>query len=118
MGSAIGFVQGGKVRALATTSRRRPVALPDVPTIAETFPGFEFGAWLGTFAPAGTPREAIVRIEQATLQALQNPTLKERFVQMSAEPIPVHTAEFGKFFNDDVERFARLVREGKLAPLQ
>jgi tripartite-type tricarboxylate transporter receptor subunit TctC len=119
MGSAIGFVQGGKVRAIATTSRRRSQSLPDVPTIAESgFPGFEFGAWLGTFAPAGTPRDAISRIEQATLQALQNPTLKERFAQMAAEPIPVPAAEFGRFFNDDVERFARLVREGKLAPLQ
>jgi len=119
MGSAIGFVQGGKVRAIATTSKRRSASLPDVPTIAESgFPGFEFGAWLGTFAPVGTPREAIGRIEQATIQALQNATLKERFAQMAAEPIPVHATEFGKFFNDDVERFARLVREGKLAPLQ
>lgn len=119
MGSAVGFVQGGKVRAIATTSRRRSVSLPDVPTIAESgFPGFEFGAWLGTFAPAGTPKDAITRIEQATQQALQLPAMKERFVQMAAEPVPVQAAEFGRFFNDDVERFARLVREGKLAPLQ
>jgi len=119
MGSAIGFVQGGKVRAIATTARRRSVSLPDVPTVAESgFPGFEFGAWLGIFAPAGTPKDAIGRIEQATIQSLQTAALKERFVQMSGEPIPAHAAEFGKFFNEDVERFARLVREGKLAPLQ
>lgn len=119
MGSAVGFVQGGKVRAIATTARRRSASLPDVPTIAESgFPGFEFGAWLGTFAPAGTPREAISRLEQATIQGMQVAAMKERLAQMAAEPIPATAADFGRFFNDDVERFARLVREGKLNPLQ
>jgi len=119
MGSAVGFVQGGKVRAIATTARRRSTSLPDVPTIAESgFPGFEFGAWLGTFAPAGTPREAVSRLEQATIQGMQVAAMKERLAQMAAEPIPATAVDFGRFFNDDVERFARLVREGKLAPLQ
>jgi tripartite-type tricarboxylate transporter receptor subunit TctC len=118
-GSAMGYVQSGKVRALATTSGKRSPALPDVPTIAESgFPGFEFGAYLAFFAPAGTPREAISRLEDAAARALQSPAIKERLAQIGAEPIPVSAAEFQKYFNDDVERFARLVREGKLKPLQ
>ncbi len=118
-GSSSGYVQSGKVRALATTSSRRSASLPDVPTIAESgFPGFQFGAYLAFFAPAGSPQEAIVRLEDAASKALQAPVVKERLAQMGAESLPVAAAQFQKYFNDDVERFARLVREGKLKPLQ
>ena len=118
-GSAMGFVQGGKVRALATTSSRRSAALPDVPTIAESgFPGFEFGAYLAIFAPAATPKEAIAILEDAMAKAVQAPAVKERLTLIAAEPVPVSAAGFQKYFNDDVERFARLVREGKIQPLQ
>jgi tripartite-type tricarboxylate transporter receptor subunit TctC len=117
-GSAMGFVQGGKVRALATTSSRRSAALPDVPTIAESgFPGFEFGAYLAVFAPAATPREAIAVLEDSIAKAIQAPAVKERLALIAAEPVPVSAAGFQKYFNDDVERFARLVREGKIQPL-
>jgi tripartite-type tricarboxylate transporter receptor subunit TctC len=115
----MGFVQGGKVRALATTSNRRSAALPDVPTIAESgFPGFEFGAYLALFAPAATPKEAIAVLEDAVARAIQAPVVKERLNLIAAEPVPVSAAGFQKYFNDDVERFARLVREGKLQPLR
>jgi tripartite-type tricarboxylate transporter receptor subunit TctC len=118
-GSAVGQVQSGKVRALATTSDRRSRTLPDVPTVAESgFPGFHFGAYLALFAPSATPKEAVARLEDATARAIQAPAVKERLVQIAAEPVPVGSAEFQKYFNDDVERFATLVREGKLKPLQ
>jgi tripartite-type tricarboxylate transporter receptor subunit TctC len=117
-GSAMGHVQGGKVRALATTSNRRSAALPDVPTIAESgFPGFEFGAYLAVFAPSATPRETIAILEDAVSKAIQVPMVKERLALTAAEPVPVSAAGFQKYFNDDVERFTRLVREGKLQPL-
>jgi tripartite-type tricarboxylate transporter receptor subunit TctC len=118
-GSAMGYVQGGKVRALATTSSRRSASLPDVPTIAESgFPGFEFGAYLAVFAPAATPKEAIAALEDAIAKAIQTPAVKERLALTAAEPVPVSATGFQKYFNDDVERFARLVREGKLQPLR
>jgi tripartite-type tricarboxylate transporter receptor subunit TctC len=118
-GSAMGYVQGGKVRALATTSNKRSSTLPDVPTIAESgFPGFEFGAYLAVFAPAATPKEAIAILEDAVAKAIQAPIVKERLALIAAEPVPVSAAGFQKYFNDDVERFARLVREGKIQPLR
>jgi tripartite-type tricarboxylate transporter receptor subunit TctC len=118
-GSAMGYVQGGKVRALATTSSRRSASLPDVPTIAESgFPGFEFGAYLAVFAPAATPKEAIAALEDAIAKAIQAPLVKERLALTAAEPVPVSAAGFQKYFNDDVERFARLVREGRIQPLR
>jgi tripartite-type tricarboxylate transporter receptor subunit TctC len=118
-GSASGHIKGGQVKPLAMTGARRANALPDVPTFAESgFPGFEFGAWLGLFAPNETPKEIVARIEEVMLKSIQTPEMKTRLANMGGEPIPARAAEFWKFFNDDVERYARLVREGKVKPIQ
>jgi tripartite-type tricarboxylate transporter receptor subunit TctC len=118
-GSASGHIKGAQVKPLAMTGARRANALPDVPTFAESgFSGFEFGAWLGLFAPNETPKEALARLEDAMLKSIQTPEMKNRLAQLGGEPIPAHAAEFWKFFNDDVERYARLVREGKVKPIQ
>jgi tripartite-type tricarboxylate transporter receptor subunit TctC len=118
-GSASGHIKGGQVKPIAMTGARRASALPDVPTFVESgFPGFEFGAWLGLFAPSETPKEIVARLEEAMLKSIQAPEMKQRLTQMGGEPIPARAAEFWKFFNDDVERYARLVREGKVKPIQ
>ncbi len=118
-GSASGHIKGAQVKPLAMTGARRASALPDVPTFAESgFSGFEFGAWLGLFAPSETPKEIVARLEQSLLNSLQSADMKARLANMGGEPIPARAAEFGKFFNDDVERYARLVREGKVKPIQ
>jgi tripartite-type tricarboxylate transporter receptor subunit TctC len=118
MGSALGQVKGGKVRALAITSSKRSPGFPDVPTIAESgFPGYELVTWFGFFAPAGTPPEAIDKLERATAAALLSPEVRDRLQQSGAEPIPVGSAEFGRYFDNDVERWAKLVKAGKIAPL-
>jgi tripartite-type tricarboxylate transporter receptor subunit TctC len=118
-GSASGHIKGGQVKPLAMTGARRASALPDVPTFAESgFPGFEFGAWLGLFAPNETPKEIVARLEDAMLKSIQTPDMKSRLAGMGGEPIPARATEFWKFFNDDVERYARLVREGKVKPIQ
>jgi tripartite-type tricarboxylate transporter receptor subunit TctC len=118
-GSASGHIKGAQVKPLAMTGKRRANALPDVPTFAESgFPGFEFGAWLGLFAPNQTPKEIVARLEEAMLRSIESPEMKNRLSQLGGEPIPARAAEFWKFFNDDVERYARLVREGKVKPIQ
>ena len=118
MGSAIGQVKGGRVRALATTSSRRSPTLPEVPAIAESFPGYEFVTWFGFFAPAGTPQETITKLERATSAALQTSDMQERLSQLAADPIPVPAREFGNYFLADVEHWAKLVREGRVPPLE
>jgi tripartite-type tricarboxylate transporter receptor subunit TctC len=119
MGSASGQVKGGKVKPLAITSSKRSPAFPDVPTLAESgFPGYEMVTWFGFLVPAGTPPEAIEKLNQATARALQSPEVRERLQQSGAEAIPVAAAEFGKYFDADVERWAKLVRAGKLVPAQ
>jgi tripartite-type tricarboxylate transporter receptor subunit TctC len=118
-GSASGHIKGGQVKPLAMTGKRRANALPDVPTFAESgFPGFEFGAWLGLFAPNETPKGIVGRLEEAMLRSIEIPEMKNRLSQLGGEPVPARAAEFWKFFNDDVERYARLVREGKVKPIQ
>jgi tripartite-type tricarboxylate transporter receptor subunit TctC len=118
-GSASGHVKGGQVKPLAMTGARRASALPEVPTFAESgFPGFEFGAWLGLFAPSETPREIVARLEDAMLKSIQSPDMKSRLASMGGEPVPARAAEFWKFFNEDVARYERLVREGKVKPIQ
>jgi tripartite-type tricarboxylate transporter receptor subunit TctC len=119
MGSALGHVKGGTVRPLGITSARRSSALPEVPTLAEQgFPGYQFATWFGFFAPAATPAEAVAKLEQATARALQTEDLKRRMEQVAAEPIPVPGPEFGKYYLADVERWARLVREGRITPIE
>jgi tripartite-type tricarboxylate transporter receptor subunit TctC len=118
-GSASGHIKGGQVKPLAMTGERRAPALPEVPTFIESgFPGFEFGAWLGLFAPSETPKEALARLEDAMLKSIQTPEMKNRLAQLGGEPIPARAAEFWKFFNEDVARYERLVREGKVKPIQ
>jgi tripartite-type tricarboxylate transporter receptor subunit TctC len=118
-GSASGHIAGGQVKPLAMTGARRAASLPDVPTFAESgFPGFQFGAWLGLFAPNETPKDILARLEEATVKTAQAPEMRQRLATMGGEPIPTAAAEFWKFFNDDVERYARLVREGKVKPIQ
>ena len=116
-GSAVGQIKGGKVRALATTARKRSPSMPDVPTIGETFQGFEFGSWFAFFAPAPTPREHVTVLEQATVRMLQSERIRERLGQIGAESVPTSSADFTRFLVNDIERYARLVRDGRLQPL-
>lgn len=119
MGSSIGQVQGGKVRALAITSAQRSKSLPNVPTVAEQgFPGFEFGTWFGFFVPAGTPDNAVRKLEAASLAAIKTEPVKERFEAVGAQPLPGPGKDFGKWYLQDVERWAKLVREGRVQPVQ
>lgn len=115
MGSSIGQVQGGKVRALAITSAQRSKTLPNVPTVAEQgFPGFEFGTWFGFFAPAGTPPAALHKLEEAALKSLQTEAVKERFEAVGAQSLPGPGKDFGKWYLQDVEKWAKLEREGRI----
>jgi len=114
-GAAIGQIKGGKVRAIAISSQRRSPVLPEVPTFAESgYPNYETLNWSGLMARAGTPPEAIDRLAQAAAHALQSSDMLEWQRQLGAEPIPAAPADFGRYFNAEVERWRRMVNEGKL----
>ncbi len=114
-GSALANIKGGLVKPLATTAARRSKSLPEVPPIAESgYPGYENGSWLGFMVPAGTPPEVIAKLEAATAKALQSDSVKQRLEQIGSEPIPVKTAEFGKYVQNDAARWQKMVKEGRL----
>lgn len=117
-GSAVGFVNGGKVRAIGITSKERSPALPEVATLAEQgVTDYEFLSWFGLFVRAGTPPEIIARLEVAVRNALKEPAMQERLKQLGAMPLPISAAEFGRFYQADIDRWASLVKAGKVAKL-
>jgi hypothetical protein len=118
MGSSLSQVQGGSVRAIGITSLQRSKLLPDVPTFSEQgYPGFEFGTWFGFFAPADVPAPIAKRLEEAILQSLKSDAVKARLAAVGTTPLPGPGAEFGKWFQSDIARWAKLVKEGKLTQL-
>jgi tripartite-type tricarboxylate transporter receptor subunit TctC len=117
-GSSAGQVKGGRVRALATTAASRSPVFPDVPTLSESgLPGYEFETWFGLFVPSAVPEPVRARIERAALAALKSKSFNEQLLKSAAVPVPASSAAFTRYFEQDVERWAKMVREGRLAPV-
>jgi tripartite-type tricarboxylate transporter receptor subunit TctC len=112
--SSIGYIKAGKLRPLAVTSARRSAALPDVPPIAETVPGYDATGWFGLGAPKGTPQPIIDRLSSEIAAALADPAMKARFASLGAEPMPMTSAEFGKLVADDTEKWAKVIRSADI----
>jgi tripartite-type tricarboxylate transporter receptor subunit TctC len=103
-------IRAGKVTPLAVTTPQRSPLLPDVPAIAETFPGFEVDTWWGLIAPAGTPREVVARLNAAYVQALQSEDVKARFAAMMAEPVPSTPEQFAELIRREHARYEAVVK--------
>ena len=115
MGSAIGQVKAGQVRALAITSTKRSSALPDVPTLSELgYPGFDVGTWFGVFVPTGTPTAIQQKLEEAVLASLNTPEVIAQLSSVMAEAIPHNSVDFGRWYLEDTERWAKLAKEGTI----
>jgi len=113
MGSALPQVNAGQVRAIAVTSTKRSSALPDVPTLNELgYPGFDVGTWFGIFAPSATPTPIQNKLEEAVLTALNSPEVMNQLSSVMAEPIPRKGADFGRWYIEDTEKWAKLAKEG------
>ena len=112
MPAAMPHVLNGRLRALAVTTAKRSRGAPDVPSIAEAgVPGYDFSAWNGLLAPAGTPREIITRLRDEAVRALQVADVNERLVGLGADPVGNTPEEFAAIIRADLVRMARLVRE-------
>ena len=104
---SIGHIRTGKVRALGVTAPKRVAAIPDVPTIGETVPGYEVSIWYGIAAPRGTPPEIVEKLNQAVNAVLAYPKLQARLAELGGEPMPVTPAEFGKLVAEETEKWAQ-----------
>ncbi len=111
---AIGFINQGKLRALAVTGKQRSPQLPDVPTVAETMPGFENIGWFGLMAPAGTPKEVIDKVYRDTAKLLDSIEMRARFYVLGMVPVGNSPAEFAEAIREESARWAKVVRERKI----
>ena len=114
LSAAIGFVQQGKIRALAVTSKERAKQVPNVPTVAETLPGFENLGWFGFMAPTGTPKTVIGKLHEDTVKVLQSTDVRARFEQLGMVAVGNSPEEFARAIREETARWARIIRSRKL----
>jgi tripartite-type tricarboxylate transporter receptor subunit TctC len=108
--SALHYVQAGSLRSLAVTSAARVPSLPDIPSVAETVPGFESAQWYGVGAPTGTPAPIIATLNTEITAALADPNMKARIDQLGGVPLPMTPAEFGKFVADETAKMSKVIK--------
>lgn len=102
-------IRAGKLKALAVTSEAASAALPGVPPMSATFPGFAISTWWGLVAPAGTPAETIDRLNRAFTDALKAEATQQRFATLLAEPVPTSAAQFEAFMAAERAKYQELV---------
>jgi tripartite-type tricarboxylate transporter receptor subunit TctC len=115
LSAAVPHVKAGTLRALAVTSTTRSPQLPDVPTMQEAgVKDFQFTQWLALLAPAGTPRDVLMRLNEALRKTLGSAELREKFAQQSFDPFATTPEEAGKFIASEVQRFGKLIKSRKI----
>lgn len=114
--TALPHIKAGKLRALAVTSARRTEALPEVPTVAETLPGYESAQWYGVLAPAGTSREIVARLHAEIVRALKHSDVKDRLAADGADPVGSSPEEFAAFIRSEIDKWARVARAAGIHP--
>jgi tripartite-type tricarboxylate transporter receptor subunit TctC len=103
-------IRSGKLLPLAVTTAQRSPLMPQVPAMAETWPGFEVDTWWGLMAPAGTPPEVVSRLNDAFVAALRAPDVQARFADLMAEPAPSTPAEFAQLIQRELARYEKVVK--------
>jgi len=111
---ALPYIRDGRLRALGVLSSQRSAQLPDVPTIAETVPGYELTNWFGLVAPAATPKDLLATISADVHKALQDPGLREKIAALSAAVVGDTPEQFGATMRADSEKWARVIREANI----
>ena len=107
-------VKSGKIKLIAVSSAKRNAQLGDVATVSETLPGFLTGSWQGLLAPAGTPKAVIDKVHAEVIKITAMPDIKERLLNLGAEPSSMTPAEFGAWMKAEIPAMAKIVREEKI----
>jgi tripartite-type tricarboxylate transporter receptor subunit TctC len=110
LGVSLALVQGGKLKLIAVGTERRMTSLPEVPTIAETLPGFVSSAWFAVVAPPKTPQAIAAKINADINEALRQPDIVKRLADLSAEPVGGTTAAAAAFMRQEVERWGAVIK--------
>jgi tripartite-type tricarboxylate transporter receptor subunit TctC len=111
---SIGSIRAGSVRALAVTSATRSDVLPQLPTVAETVPGFEASTWQGIGAPKDTSAEVVEKLNKEINAALADPKIRTRIVELGGVPMPMSAAEFATLIVSETEKWAKVIRAANI----
>jgi tripartite-type tricarboxylate transporter receptor subunit TctC len=109
--ASIGFVQSGSLKAIGVTSPTRMSVLPDVPTVAESVPGYNVQSWYGVWMPKGTPKEIVAKISKEVAEIFKTPDMRQRLVTLGVEPTTSTPEEFAAFTVSEMKRWSELVKE-------
>ncbi len=112
--SSLGYIRSGQLRALAVTSAALAQVLPDVPTVAETLPGYDASSWYGIGSTAGTPPDVVETLNGEINAALADPATKARLLDLGVEPMPMTPAAFGKFMAEETDKWGKVVKFANL----
>lgn len=107
-------IKSGKVKGLAVTGAKRSALLPELPTIAETLPGYSASGWYGLLAPAATPKPVIARLHTEAVKALRAPDVVEKLSGQGAEPVASSPEEFATFIRSETDKWAKLVKAANM----
>lgn len=107
-------IKAGKIRALAVSTEKRAEVLPDLPSISEMFPGYSASGWNGMWAPAGTPRDIVARLNRSIADFLKRPEVQERLRADSREPIHTTSDEFARIIATEIATWTKVVKTGNI----
>ncbi len=108
-------IQGGRLTPIAVSSTKRVSQLPDVPPIADTFPGFEAQSWTGMVAPAGTPKAVIDKLNAALVKALNSPDFKDKFTSQGVEVVGSSPEAFSEWMNKESSKWSQVIKQRKIS---
>lgn len=110
--SVVGHVKSGRLKVLGVTTAKRASALPDVPTLAEAadLPGFDAAAWIGYHAPAGTPREIVLRLSAEIQKAMQAPDMRDRYIALGLDQASSTPDELAAYMRSEQARYASIIK--------
>ena len=101
------MIKDGRVKAIAVSGANRIAALPDVPTVAETLPGFSAVSWMGFVAPAKTPAPIVAKLSEAMVKVAKTPEMQKYFLAQGVEPMPMNADQFGGFIKSEVAKWGK-----------
>jgi tripartite-type tricarboxylate transporter receptor subunit TctC len=107
-------VKAGKIKLIALSSAKRNSVLPNVPTVAESMPGFLTGSWQGVLAPAGTPKAIVDKLHAEITRIVALPDVQEKLVSLGAESTQMSSTDFGNWLKAEVPAMAKIVRDEKI----
>lgn len=116
MPTVLPYVKTDKLKALAVIGSSRASSLPDVPTVAETLPGFDVSNWIGIFAPAGTPKPIISKLNAEIIKIMQQPAVQKRLETEGAKFKPMTPEAFGAFQKNEALKWAKTIKDSGIKP--